>query len=101
MILAAGAPLAARYQGDPSIPDRFVKVPIPVGAGYVDSMARPGGNATGFTLFEYGMAGKWLELLKEIAPRVTRVAVLSIPTQSADADSSAPSSPSRRRSASS
>jgi putative ABC transport system substrate-binding protein len=47
-----------------------------VGAGYVESLARPGGNATGFTNFEYGIAGKWLELLKEIAPGVTRVAVL-------------------------
>ena len=52
----------------------------PVGAGFVASLARPGGNATGFTLFEYGMSGKWLELLKEIAPRVTRAAVLRDPT---------------------
>ncbi len=51
----------------------------PVGAGFVDSLARPGGNATGFTLFEYGMSGKWLELLKQIAPGVTRVAVLRDP----------------------
>jgi putative tryptophan/tyrosine transport system substrate-binding protein len=48
----------------------------PVGAGYVESLSRPGGNATGFTSFDYAIAGKWLELLKEIAPRVTRVAVL-------------------------
>src|SRR6185369_4376999 len=46
------------------------------GAGYVDSLAHPGGNATGFTVFDYSIGGKWLELLKEIAPRVTRVAVL-------------------------
>ena len=52
----------------------------PVGAGFVESLARPGGNATGFMLFEYGMSGKWLELLKEIAPRVTRAAVLRDPT---------------------
>ena len=51
----------------------------PVGAGFVESLARPGGNATGFMQFEYGMSGKWLELLKEIAPRVTRVAVLRDP----------------------
>jgi len=51
----------------------------PVGAGFVASLARPGGNATGFTIFEYGMSGKWLELLKEIAPRVTRAAVLRDP----------------------
>ena len=52
----------------------------PVGAGFVDSLARPGGNATGFTMFEFGISGKWLELLKEIAPRVTRAAVLRDPT---------------------
>jgi len=57
----------------------FVQAPDPVGAGFVDSLARPGGNATGFTLFEYGISGKWLELLKEIAPGVTRVAVLRDP----------------------
>ena len=51
----------------------------PVGAGFVESLARPGGNATGFTQFEYGMSGKWLELLKEIAPGVTRAAVLRDP----------------------
>ena len=51
----------------------------PVGAGFVESLARPGGNATGFTQFEYGISGKWLELLKEIAPRVTRAAVLRDP----------------------
>jgi putative ABC transport system substrate-binding protein len=57
----------------------FVQAPDPVGAGLVASLARPGGNATGFTLFEYGISGKWLELLKEIAPGVTRVAVLRDP----------------------
>jgi putative ABC transport system substrate-binding protein len=53
----------------------------PVGSGYVRSMARPGGNVTGFTQFEYSLAGKWLELLKEIAPHVTRVGVLRDPTR--------------------
>jgi putative ABC transport system substrate-binding protein len=53
-----------------------VQVTDPVGAGLVESLARPGGNATGFALFEYSTSGKWLELIKEIAPRVTRVAVL-------------------------
>src|SRR5262249_18911064 len=57
----------------------FVVVIDPVGAGFVASLARPGGNATGFTMFEYGQSGKWLELLKEIAPRVTRAAVLRDP----------------------
>ena len=57
----------------------FVIVPDPVGAGFVDSLARPGGNATGFTSFEYGLSAKWLELLKEIAPTVTRAGVLRDP----------------------
>jgi putative ABC transport system substrate-binding protein len=58
------------------VPIVFVTVIDPVGAGYVESLARPGGNLTGFSLFEYGLSGKWPELLKEIAPGVTRVAVL-------------------------
>ena len=62
-----------------TVPIVFVSVIDPVGAGFVVSLARPGGNATGFTIYEYGMSGKWLELLKEIAPRVTRVAVLRDP----------------------
>ena len=59
-----------------SVPIVFVNVPDPVGAGHVASLARPGGNVTGFTPYEYGMTAKWLELLKQIAPRVTRAAVL-------------------------
>jgi putative ABC transport system substrate-binding protein len=70
---AATAPL---LQATHTIPIVFGVVADPVGAGYVESLARPGGNATGFTPFEYSIAGKWLELLKEIAPRVTRAAVL-------------------------
>jgi putative ABC transport system substrate-binding protein len=58
------------------IPIVFAFVPDPVGSGFVNSLSRPGGNATGFTQFEYGMSAKWLELLKEISPNVTRVAVL-------------------------
>ena len=54
----------------------LLRTPDPVGAGFVESLARPGGNATGFSQFEYGISSKWLELLKEIAPRVTRAAVL-------------------------
>jgi putative ABC transport system substrate-binding protein len=62
-----------------TVPIVFVHVPDPVGAGYVNSLARPGGNATGFSLFEYSIGGKWLDLLKQIAPGVTRVAVLRDP----------------------
>jgi putative ABC transport system substrate-binding protein len=65
------------------VPIVFVQVPDPVGAGFVDSLARPGGNATGFTTFEYGIGAKWLELLKEIAPGVKRAAVLRDPTNPA------------------
>ena len=60
----------------------FVSVSDPVGAGHVASLAKPGGNATGFAEFEYGMSGKWLELLKQTAPKVNRVAVLRDPTVS-------------------
>jgi putative tryptophan/tyrosine transport system substrate-binding protein len=70
---AAVAPL---LQATRTVPIVFTTVADPVGGGYVDSLARPGGNATGFLVWEYSIAGKWLELLKEIAPGVTRVAVL-------------------------
>jgi ABC-type uncharacterized transport system substrate-binding protein len=73
---ATAAPL---LQATRTVPIVFVTVIDPVGAGFVASLARPGGNATGFTMFEYGMSGKWLELLKEIAPRMTRAAVLRDP----------------------
>jgi putative tryptophan/tyrosine transport system substrate-binding protein len=62
-----------------SVPIVFANVLDPVGAGYVNSLARPGGNITGFTVSEYNIAGKWLELLKQIAPRVTRIAVIRDP----------------------
>jgi putative ABC transport system substrate-binding protein len=62
-----------------TVPIVFVIVPDPVGAGLVESLARPGGNATGFTSFEYGLSAKWLELLKEVAPRVTRAGVIRDP----------------------
>jgi putative tryptophan/tyrosine transport system substrate-binding protein len=67
--------LTPLLQATRTIPIVFTTVADPVGAGYVDSLARPGGNVTGFSNFEYTIGGKWLELLKEIAPRVTRVAV--------------------------
>jgi putative ABC transport system substrate-binding protein len=77
VILANGASaIGPLLQATRTVPIVFAVVSDPVGAGFVDSLARPGGNATGFTLFEYGISGKWLELLKEIAPRVTRAAVL-------------------------
>jgi putative ABC transport system substrate-binding protein len=71
--------VAALLQATRTIPIVFTIVVDPVGAGYVDSLARPGGNATGFTVYEYSMSGKWPELLKEIAPSVTRAVVLRDP----------------------
>jgi putative ABC transport system substrate-binding protein len=80
VILANGnAAVAPLLNATRSIPIVFAIVPDPVGAGFVESLARPGGNATGFVSFEYGLSSKWLELLKEIAPRVTRAAVLRDP----------------------
>jgi putative ABC transport system substrate-binding protein len=80
VILAAGsAGTEPLLRATRTIPIVFVHVPDPVGAGFVDSMARPGGNATGFTNFEYGIGAKWLELLKEIAPSVRRAAVIRDP----------------------
>jgi putative ABC transport system substrate-binding protein len=79
-ILTVGTSTAApMLRATRTVPIVFVAVVDPVGAGYVDSLARPGGNATGFTNFEYSMGAKWLELLKEIAPAVTRVAVIRDP----------------------
>ena len=72
--------MAPLLQATRSVPIVFALVIDPVGAGFVESLARPGGNATGFTTFEYSMSGKWLELLKQIAPTVTRAAVLRDPT---------------------
>jgi len=80
VILTTGsAGLVPMLQATRTIPIVFTIVPDPVGAGFVDSLARPGGNATGFSQFEFGITGKWLELLKEIAPGVARVAVLREP----------------------
>ena len=77
VILTSGAAgVAPLLQASRTIPVVFTIVADPVGAGFVGGMAHPGGNATGFSNFEYGMGGKWLELLKEITPRLTRVAVL-------------------------
>jgi putative tryptophan/tyrosine transport system substrate-binding protein len=77
VILAAGASvLAPLLQATRTVPIVFVSVVDPVGAGFVESLSRPGGNASGFIQFEYSLSGKWLQLLKEIAPAVTRAAVL-------------------------
>jgi putative ABC transport system substrate-binding protein len=80
VILATGtAAMGPLLQATRTVPIVFNNVADPIGAGFVDTLARPGGNATGFVQFEYTLSGKWLELLKEIAPNVTRVAVLRDP----------------------
>ena len=83
ILAAAGPSMAALRQITRTVPIVFANVIDPVGAGYVARLARPGGNATGFTLFEYSLSGKWLELLKEIAPNLTRIAILREPAQAA------------------
>jgi putative ABC transport system substrate-binding protein len=77
VILCSGSPsVAALQRATDRVPIVFVQVVDPVGSGFVESLARPNGNITGFSVFEYGIGGKWLELLKEIAPRMTQAAVL-------------------------
>jgi putative tryptophan/tyrosine transport system substrate-binding protein len=76
ILTTSGATVGALQQASRSVPIVFAGTVDPVGSGFVDSLARPGGNTTGFLLFEYSLSGKWLELLKEIAPSVTRAAVL-------------------------
>jgi putative tryptophan/tyrosine transport system substrate-binding protein len=79
ILVSGGSLVGPLLQQTRTVPVVFTLTPDPVGAGFVTSLARPGGNATGFTSTEYGMSAKWLELLKEIAPRVTRAAVLRDP----------------------
>jgi ABC-type uncharacterized transport system substrate-binding protein len=74
VILATGPTVEQVLQATRTVPIVFVIAPDPVGSGFVDSLSRPGGNATGFMLFEYSLSAKWLELLKQIAPAVTRAA---------------------------
>src|SRR5262249_40409881 len=82
VILGAPAAAAAALQRETrTIPVVFAQVPDPVALGMVESLSRPGGNITGFAMFEYAIALKWLELLKQIAPRVTRVAIPYDPEQ--------------------
>jgi len=80
VILAVTSPVVAELRkATGNVPIVFVQVVDPIGAGFVDSLARPGGNATGFMLSEYALGGKWLELLKQVAPSTTRVAVIRDP----------------------
>jgi ABC-type uncharacterized transport system substrate-binding protein len=80
VILASGGSIVGPLlQATSTVPIVFTQTPDPVGAGFVESLARPGGNATGFSIFDYSLGGKWLELLKEVAPRVTRAAVIRDP----------------------
>jgi putative ABC transport system substrate-binding protein len=81
VILASTSPsVAALQQASRTLPIVFANVTDPIGQGFVESLARPGGNTTGFSVYEYGIGPKWLELLKEITPGVNRVAVLRDPT---------------------
>jgi putative ABC transport system substrate-binding protein len=79
ILVSGGSSMGAMLAATRTVPIVFVQVTDPVGAGFVESLSRPGGNATGFTQFEYGISAKWLELLKQIAPGVTHVAVLRDP----------------------
>jgi putative ABC transport system substrate-binding protein len=83
ILVSSNQGVAALQQETRNVPIVFVLVVDPVGSGYVASLARPAGNATGFALFEYSISGKWLELLKEIAPRVMRALVLRDPAEPA------------------
>jgi putative ABC transport system substrate-binding protein len=83
ILSGGGASLVPLLQATRTLPIVFVNVPDPVGSGVVESLAQPGGNATGFMQFEYSLSGKWLELLKQLAPSVTRAAVIRDPTLTA------------------
>jgi putative tryptophan/tyrosine transport system substrate-binding protein len=83
LLASSNVVIATLSKATATIPIVMVQVIDPVGSGFVESMARPGGNITGFTQFEYSLAGKWLDLLMEIAPRTSRVAVLRDPTHGA------------------
>ena len=88
VIFATGTPtVAALLRATRTVPIVFATVPDPVGAGFVDSLAKPGGNVTGFMNFDYSLAAKWLELLKQIAPATTRAAVLRDPAATAESAS--------------
>jgi putative ABC transport system substrate-binding protein len=76
LLATGGSSVPSLIQATSTVPIVFANVPDPVGSGYVESLAQPGGNATGFMQFEYGLSAKWLELLKQVVPGVTRAAVL-------------------------
>ena len=80
MVAAGGASVGPLLQATRTVPIVFANVPDPVGSGFVESLSHPGGNATGFMQFEYNLSGKWPELLKQIAPNVTNIAILWDPT---------------------
>jgi len=79
IFVSGGVAVERLLQATRTVPIVFTIVPDPLGSGFVESLSRPGGNATGFMMFEYSLSGKWLELLKEIAPNLTRAAVLRDP----------------------
>jgi putative ABC transport system substrate-binding protein len=79
ILASGGSVVGALLQATRTVPIVFTATPDPIGAGFVDSLARPGGNATGFSNFDYNIAGKWLELIQQITPGVTRVAVIRDP----------------------
>src|SRR5215212_3275282 len=83
IVTIGGSATGRLIQTTKTVPIVFTIVPDPVGSGFVKSLSRPGGNATGFIQFEYSLSGKWLELLKQVAPGVTRAAVLRDPAQTA------------------
>ena len=80
LVATGGASVGPLLQATKTVPVVFANVPDPVGSGFVESLSRPGGNATGFVQFEYNLSGKWPELLKQIAPNVTNIAILWDPT---------------------
>jgi putative ABC transport system substrate-binding protein len=80
LVATGGASVGPLLQATRTVPVVFANVPDPVGSGFVESLSRPGGNATGFVQFEYNLSGKWPELLKQIAPNVTNIAILWDPT---------------------
>ena len=84
ILASTSVSVAALRQATRALPIVFVQVADPVGAGFVASLGKPAGNVTGFTIYEYGMSAKWLEMLKEIAPRVTRAGIVRDPASVAD-----------------